>query len=56
MATTQVKITNITGQLIRMYKVSNQQLLEFQLEGISGIYIIEVRSEEGLFVERIIKN
>ncbi|MBL4648819.1 MAG: T9SS type A sorting domain-containing protein, partial [Aureispira sp.] len=54
--TTQIKITNITGQLIRKYTVSNQQLLELELEAIAGIYIIEVRSEEGMFVELIIKN
>jgi hypothetical protein len=55
-ATTQVKITNIIGQLIWKDTVSNQQLLELQLEAIAGIYIIEVHSEEGIFVERIIKN
>jgi uncharacterized repeat protein (TIGR01451 family) len=51
----QAKILSITGQVIATKNVSNSDRLEFDLDAAKGIYFIEITTEEGRAVVRVIK-
>ncbi len=44
----EIEITNVTGQLLLDSQFQNQQKMSLELDGSSGIYFIQIKTEDGI--------
>lgn len=50
-----ITVRDMLGRIIGSYNITNRNNFEFEIQGSPGLYLVEVKTENFLFVKKIIK-